>query len=385
MIVRRGRLGSRAWQRRAAAMLPGAGAIFGISGSWWRRLPVRCLVIWSGRGHRGVHRAGRAAPARGDPERDDAAGPAANHRPVARHHLAGHPRAGRAFRAQRLCLPRRRARNVGRRARRRGARRFHRARRDTEGADAGGRGGHRRVLRRRLLADGPGLPGPGAVVRQQRAAARGGELGSLRRSGQGPGADADRHLLPAGVSGGLTGQAKAGLGLRQSRLAFMTSGGVSASRRHSWPKRGSLVRFQSAKIPFRTWPSWPKKLVVPDGFDLKLNPEALLADHFIVTGLLNTRPVDPRGFVTAEGCVAGPSQRMSKETVAPTDTGVWRWNKALGILKKSLTWTFAACIRALPSSRSTSTPSWPSSPRNRARPSLSSPDWSGTVQNNPPG
>jgi len=92
-----------------------------------------------------------------------------------------------------------------------------------------------------------------------------------------------------------------------------------------------------AKIPFRTWPSWPKWLVVPDGFDLKLNPEALVADHFIVTGLLNTRPVEPGGIVTAEGCVAGPIQRMSKETVAPTETGFWKWSKALGRLKKSLT------------------------------------------------
>jgi hypothetical protein len=60
---------------------------------------------------------------------------------------------------------------------------------------------------------------------------------------------------------------------------------------------------------------------VPDGFDLKLNPEALVADHFIVTGLRNTRPVEPGGIVTVEGLVAGPIQRMSKDTLAATDTG----------------------------------------------------------------
>lgn len=60
---------------------------------------------------------------------------------------------------------------------------------------------------------------------------------------------------------------------------------------------------------------------MPDACDLKLNPEALVADHSIVTGLLNTRPVDPRGFVTTEGCVAGPIQRMSKDTVAASDLG----------------------------------------------------------------
>ena len=75
---------------------------------------------------------------------------------------------------------------------------------------------------------------------------------------------------------------------------------------------------------------------MPDGFDLNLNPEALVADHFIVTGLLNSRPMDPGGLVTAEGCVAGPIQRISKDTVEATDTGFWKWNKALGILKKSL-------------------------------------------------
>jgi len=45
---------------------------------------------------------------------------------------------------------------------------------------------------------------------------------------------------------------------------------------------------QVEKTPFRMWPSWPKKLVVEDGFDLKLNPVPLVADHFMVTGLWNT-------------------------------------------------------------------------------------------------
>jgi len=39
------------------------------------------------------------------------------------------------------------------------------------------------------------------------------------------------------------------------------------------------------KIPFLTRPSWPKKLVVPDGLDLKRNPEAFFADHVIVARL----------------------------------------------------------------------------------------------------
>ena len=94
---------------------------------------------------------------------------------------------------------------------------------------------------------------------------------------------------------------------------------------------------QLEKTPFRTRPSWPKKLLVGDGFDVKLNPAPLVADHLMVTGLLNTSPEEPRGLVTCERCVAGPSQRMSKDTVAGTDTGFWRCSKALGILKKSLT------------------------------------------------
>ena len=46
--------------------------------------------------------------------------------------------------------------------------------------------------------------------------------------------------------------------------------------------------FQLEKTPFRMWPSWPKKLFVWDGFDLKLNPEPLVAVHVMVTGLVNT-------------------------------------------------------------------------------------------------
>ena len=95
---------------------------------------------------------------------------------------------------------------------------------------------------------------------------------------------------------------------------------------------------------------------MPDGLDLKLNPRAFFADHLIVTGLMNSRPEEPGGLVTAEGPVAGPIQRMSKDTVARTDAGFWNRNRALGILKKSLTCRFVAVIRALPSSRSTVTP-----------------------------
>jgi hypothetical protein len=126
--------------------------------------------------------------------------------------------------------------------------------------------------------------------------------------------------------------------------------------------RGLSCRsFYLEKIPFLTLPSWPKKLVVPEAVDLNLNPEAFAADHLMVTGLMNSWPDEPGGLVTAERPVAGPSQRMSKETVAPTDTGVWNRNKALGILKKSLTCRSVALIRALPSPRSTVTPLWPSS------------------------
>jgi len=32
---------------------------------------------------------------------------------------------------------------------------------------------------------------------------------------------------------------------------------------------------------------------------MKLNPESFLADHLMVTGLMNTSPEEPRGLVTA--------------------------------------------------------------------------------------
>jgi hypothetical protein len=47
---------------------------------------------------------------------------------------------------------------------------------------------------------------------------------------------------------------------------------------------------------------------------------------------------------------------MSKDTVARTDAGLWKRNRALGIVKKSLTRRFFALIRAVPSARSTDTP-----------------------------
>jgi len=84
---------------------------------------------------------------------------------------------------------------------------------------------------------------------------------------------------------------------------------------------------------------------------------AFFADHVIVTGLMSSRPEEPGGLVTAEGAVAGPSQQMSNDTVAPTDTGCRVWNRALGMLKKSLARTLPAVIRALPSFRSTRTAS----------------------------
>src|SRR5215472_1872150 len=58
-------------------------------------------------------------------------------------------------------------------------------------------------------------------------------------------------------------------------------------RPRRFPRR-QLTLVQVEKTPFRMWPSWPKKLVVGDGLDLKLNPEPLVADHLIVTGLWNT-------------------------------------------------------------------------------------------------
>ena len=76
---------------------------------------------------------------------------------------------------------------------------------------------------------------------------------------------------------------------------------------------------------------------MPDGFDLKLNPRAFLARQVIVTGLVNSRPEEPGGLVTGERGVGGPIQRMSKDAVAATDAGFWKRNRALGILKKSLT------------------------------------------------
>ncbi len=141
---------------------------------------------------------------------------------------------------------------------------------------------------------------------------------------------------------------------------------------------GAWLSFVQAKIPFRTRPSWPKKLVVPDGSDVKLNPEAVFADHLIVTGLLSSSPAEPGGLVTAERPVGGPSQRMSKDTIAPTDAGVWNRNSALGMLKKSRTCRFVAVIRARPA------PRWTVTPSAGPLPSLP-PDGSGTVQNKPSG
>jgi hypothetical protein len=75
---------------------------------------------------------------------------------------------------------------------------------------------------------------------------------------------------------------------------------------------------------------------VPDGSDRNLNPLAFLADQRPVTGLLNSWPEEPAGLVIGEGSVAGPSQRKSNDTIAPTDTGRSVWNRALGMVKKSL-------------------------------------------------
>src|SRR5262249_11949955 len=106
-----------------------------------------------------------------------------------------------------------------------------------------------------------------------------------------------------------------------------------------------------------------------DGSDRNLNPLGFLADHRPVTGLMNSRPEESGGLVTAEGSVAGPNQRKSNDTVAPTETGCWGWKNGLGMLKKSLTRRCLPVIRALPSLRST----------------LTSSSRSGSVQNKPLG
>lgn len=137
----------------------------------------------------------------------------------------------------------------------------------------------------------------------------------------------------------------------------------------------SLVQ---ANFPFRTRPSWPKMLLVPDGCDVKRNPEALVADQFIVTGLLSSWPTEPGGLVTAERPLAGPSQRMSNDTVARTDAGVRKRSRALGRLKKSRAPRFAAIIRAVPAPRWIVTP--PSGPM-----APLPPEGRGAVQNRPPG
>jgi hypothetical protein len=119
-------------------------------------------------------------------------------------------------------------------------------------------------------------------------------------------------------------------------------------------------------------------LLVPDGCEVKRNPEAVAADQLIVTGLVSRWPAEPGGLVTADRPLAGPSQRMSKDTVARTDAGVWKRNKALGRLKKSRTPRFAAVIRAVPAPRWTVTPPpGPTAPL--------PPGGSGTVQNRPCG
>jgi len=90
---------------------------------------------------------------------------------------------------------------------------------------------------------------------------------------------------------------------------------------------------------------------------LKLNPCAFCADHFIVAAFMSSWPEEPGGLVTGIRLVTGPVQRMSKDTVAGTDAGSMKRNRALGMVKKSATCRFFALIRALALSRSTVTPS----------------------------
>src|SRR5215831_3568768 len=144
--------------------------------------------------------------------------------------------------------------------------------------------------------------------------------------------------MPSWTSAPRTGRASPGTTDQPAGRAASTTAARSStqsSRTARCPGR-TTRSYYPENTPFRTWPSWPKKLVVPAGCDLKLNPRALVADHLIVTGLWNNRPEEPGGLVTGELCPAGPSQRMSKDTVAATDAGFWKRNRALGILKKSL-------------------------------------------------
>jgi hypothetical protein len=144
-----------------------------------------------------------------------------------------------------------------------------------------------------------------------------------------------------------------------------------SDNRAATPEEASFVNVYLLKAPFRTRPSWANALVVGCGCDRKRKPVAFAADHVMVAWLAMSSPAAPAGAVTGWRPVTGPFHRMSKLQLADTEVGFCRWSRALGMLKKSLTGTLVALIRAVASSKSTCRPSPASS--------------SGTVQNNPPG
>ena len=119
-------------------------------------------------------------------------------------------------------------------------------------------------------------------------------------------------------------------------------------------------------------------LLVPVGREVNRNPAALAADQLIVTGLVSSWPAEPGGLVTGERPMVGANQQTAKETVARTEGGVWKRNRALGRLKKSRTPSLGAAIRAAPAPKWTVTPPpGPTAPL--------PPDGSGAVQNRPCG
>jgi hypothetical protein len=83
-------------------------------------------------------------------------------------------------------------------------------------------------------------------------------------------------------------------------------------------------------------PTWAKALTVFFGFDSKWKPSAVAADHVMVAWLRTNSPENPTtGSLTLERSVTGPCQRMSKEQVAGTETGLRKWKSAFGMLKKT--------------------------------------------------
>jgi len=109
-------------------------------------------------------------------------------------------------------------------------------------------------------------------------------------------------------------------------------------------------------------------LDVPEGFETKLNPRALLADQVIVALLMISSPVEPGEPVTEPRLVTGPFHWMSKLHFAGEDTGFSKRNSALGMSKKSVSARSVIAMCALPRPRL-----------------IESTVGFGTVQNNPPG